>query len=605
MSGHHRRWGTRAGAFAIGLVLAASLAPEVPAAEGRAAPAAPAAAQCPGTAIMPVDQVTAGMLGSGLTVTQGRTPQRFDVEVLGVLPDEIAPGRDMIVVEASGPPIDKAGGIWFGMSGSPVYVSNQLIGAVAFGFSATSPVAGLTPAEDMVKILDFPTQAPAAAALAGGSFMLPGWLEDRIVRRTEVPRATVDEGLQRLKLPFTVSGVSGDRIAKIKRVIDSEELPLLPHSGPAAQAGVPAGAAPLEPGDSFAAALSYGDVTQAGIGTTTMVCGDEALAFGHPFFFHGSQLQLGANAADTMTIIRDDFWGPYKLAAVAEGVGLMDQDRLAGIRALLGVSPDFTSVTSTFSALNTRMSRDGRTEIVHRDFVPFTTFAHLFGNIDSVFDQITGGSSTLRWRLTGTTETGATWELNRSNLYADEFDISFATGFEILGQLFTLLENDFEEIEFSSVELDGRVEEDIKLLRIEKVLVSLNGGDFVRKRRIRVSRGDLIGLRVVLVPFDEVTTQRVDLRLRVPRRARRSGEIEVVGGSDGPNFECFFFGENCASEKDVDSLEELIEALENAPTNNQLIARLRLGARRRVQVQDVETLDQVVDGRKRIRLIVR
>ena len=603
MFGLHARWGTRAGALAIGLILTVSLAPEVPAAQldRTAAPA-----QCPGTEIMPVDQIAAGMVGSGLSVTRGRTLEQFAVEVLGVLPNEIAPGRDMIVVEASGPAIEKAGGIWFGMSGSPVYIGNKLIGAVAFGFSATAPVAGLTTAEDMVKILDFPTRASTAAELTGGVFELPFRLENDIVRRTGLSRSIVDEGLQRLKLPFTVSGVSGDRMARIKRVIESEELPLLPHSGPAAQAGVSAGAAQLRPGDSFAAALSYGDVTSAGIGTTTMVCGDKALAFGHPFFFQGNELELGANAADTMTIIRDDFWGPYKLAAVAEGVGLMDQDRLAGIRALLGESPDLTSVTSTIGALNTGMSRDGKTEIVHRDFVPFTTFTHLFSNIDSVFDQLTGGSSTLTWRITGTTESGATWELNRSNMYADEFDISFATGFEILGQLFTLLENDFEEIEFSGVDLDGMVEADIRLYEIKRVLVSLNGGDYVKRRRIRVSRGDLIGLRVVLLPFGEETTQRVDLKLRIPRRAKRSGQIEVLGGSgDEPNFECFFFGENCESEKAVDSFEELIDALENAPTNNQLIARLRLGARGKVRVQDVETLDKVVAGRKRIRLIVR
>ena len=61
------------------------------------------------------------MLGTGWTVSEGRDPEPFDAEVLGVLPDAIAPGRDMIVVDTSSPAITDAGGIWFGMSGSPVY----------------------------------------------------------------------------------------------------------------------------------------------------------------------------------------------------------------------------------------------------------------------------------------------------------------------------------------------------------------------------------------------------------------------------------------------------------------------------------------------------
>ena len=77
-------------------------------------------------------------------MVRGATPQPFAVEILGVLDDGIGAGRDMIIIEASDLPgrnvISAGGGIWAGMSGSPVYINGKLLGAVSYGFSA-SPVA--------------------------------------------------------------------------------------------------------------------------------------------------------------------------------------------------------------------------------------------------------------------------------------------------------------------------------------------------------------------------------------------------------------------------------------------------------------------------------
>ncbi|MGI8789792.1 MAG: SpoIVB peptidase S55 domain-containing protein, partial [Actinomycetota bacterium] len=91
---------------------------------------------CP--TVMPVADVVAGMNGTGYTVSKGNTPQPFDAEILGVYPDAILPGRDLIMAEVHSTAIDKVGGVWFGMSGSPVYVTDggteKLVGAVAFGF---------------------------------------------------------------------------------------------------------------------------------------------------------------------------------------------------------------------------------------------------------------------------------------------------------------------------------------------------------------------------------------------------------------------------------------------------------------------------------------
>jgi hypothetical protein len=87
-------------------------------AAGQAAPADP----CP--AAVPVSQVTAGLTGTGYTVSSGTTPEPFTARVIGVLEDGIAPGLDMSIVETDSPAIRAVGGIWFGMSGSPVYTGD-------------------------------------------------------------------------------------------------------------------------------------------------------------------------------------------------------------------------------------------------------------------------------------------------------------------------------------------------------------------------------------------------------------------------------------------------------------------------------------------------
>jgi len=81
----------------------------------------PAADDCP--AAVPMSQVTAGLTGSGLTVTEGNTPEAFGAEVLGVLRNAIWPGVDMIIAELDSPAVDQYG-VWAGMSGSPVYADD-------------------------------------------------------------------------------------------------------------------------------------------------------------------------------------------------------------------------------------------------------------------------------------------------------------------------------------------------------------------------------------------------------------------------------------------------------------------------------------------------
>ena len=74
---------------------------------------------------------------------------------------------------------------------------------MALGFSGSpSPIAGITPAPEMLKILDEGASAQATAARVP----LDQGTRARITAATGVPRAEVGGSLRRLPLPLSVSG---------------------------------------------------------------------------------------------------------------------------------------------------------------------------------------------------------------------------------------------------------------------------------------------------------------------------------------------------------------------------------------------------------------
>src|SRR5579871_4582503 len=91
-----------------------------------------------------VDDIRPGMKGVGRTVMKGTKIETFQAEVLGVLKNT-SPGRDMVVCRLSGLNLEKTGVI-AGMSGSPVYIDDKLVGAVAYAWPyGKEPIAGITP----------------------------------------------------------------------------------------------------------------------------------------------------------------------------------------------------------------------------------------------------------------------------------------------------------------------------------------------------------------------------------------------------------------------------------------------------------------------------
>src|ERR1700737_742519 len=130
----------------------------------------PVAALAQSNEILPLDQVQAGMQGYAYTIFAGDQVEKFDLEVIGVMPNFLGPRQSIILVELKGPKVEHTG-VVAGMSGSPVYLDGKLAGALSLklGVFTKEAIAGVTPIEDVLRSA---TQGNASSASAQ-QFALP------------------------------------------------------------------------------------------------------------------------------------------------------------------------------------------------------------------------------------------------------------------------------------------------------------------------------------------------------------------------------------------------------------------------------------------------
>lgn len=547
---------------ALGALGAAGLAGLPPA---LSAPLGSDPTDCPEA--LPVSAAVRDLPVTGLTVAQGTTPAAFTGSVIGVLDDGIAPGLDMILVRLTSPEIDRVGGIWAGMSGSPVYVEGKLLGAVAYGLVGTSPVAGVTPAAAMGELLE-PDVGPRRAR-ARDRVEIPRRESRVILASGAATRRQVEAGMTRLPLPVAVSGVTDlDRARRMVRRLDLDSVQLYR----AGAASLDVGPEAIVPGGSLGASLSYGDFSLAGVGTVTAVCGGEVIGFGHPMLWQGGT-SLGLHAADTLYVQEDPAWVPFKVANVGPSVGLVDQDRLAGVKGVLGTLPETTHVSTDVTA-GTR-SRAGHTRVSLPDVLGEVAALALLFNQDRVFDQIGEGSALVHFVVEGTTEAGDPFRLERTNRHVSRFDISWASVFELAEHLWALDGNKFTAVDIDTVTVVEEMGEEPRLFRVAMV-EQKRGGRFVEVDQgsvLRVRSGREVPLRVTMTSRrDAYGTKVVVLRVPVDARPGSRGRLVLGGGRTLAGI---------VERGSADSFEELIDRMERVPRNDDLVALtvLRRGGR--------------------------
>lgn len=304
-------------------------------------------------AILPFSEVRKGMKGYGLTVFHGQEVERFDVEVLGVL-HKTGPNRNLILARVDAD-IMRDSGVIAGMSGSPIYIEDRLVGALAYSWQfAKEPIAGITPIEEMLQLqTSRTTDRPVATSGVEGAELLRGLASgdvqvlESLFSRMIPLRHQTDSGAVPLTVPLAFSQFSMASVERFGSVFQSRGLLPVPAGSSSAGAGE-LGSLNLNPGDAFAAVLVEGDFSLAATGTVTRVDGEKIFGFGHPFL-HMGEIEFPMAKSEVVAIL-PSLATSFKLSNTGPTVGTLVQDRHSGVFGYTGRQPRMIPVDFTLES---------------------------------------------------------------------------------------------------------------------------------------------------------------------------------------------------------------------------------------------------------------
>ena len=287
--------------------------------------------------IYPLERVHRGLKAEGITVFSGEKPTAFGVTVLGVMPNFIGFGQDLILARLDGEEIEHTGVI-SGMSGSPVYVDGQLMGAVSYrlGSFSKEPIAGITPAALML-----------AAAKPAGS------------KSKKTSSLSLDgydfNSLQPIDSPLVLAGVPDGLLGLYAESLRAQGFAPTRGAGGSKKSRGQAGPV-FFPGGPMAGVLISGDLTMAAVGTVTMIDGDRIIGFGHPFLGRGTS-RMPLATAEVLTTL-PSLAGSFKISNVTGLVGTLYEDRSPAVVGRLGSLPKTLAIDMTIDGDDALLAKD-------------------------------------------------------------------------------------------------------------------------------------------------------------------------------------------------------------------------------------------------------
>jgi hypothetical protein len=422
-----------------------------------------------------------GARGVALTTLRGSDVEEIPLTFLGTQRNALGPGYDLHLVMLEGDLADHVG-VAAGMSGSPVYIDGELVGALAYrvGFMPREAVAGVTPIRDILSAARSapPPQTGEEQALAvpiGTPVQLGGlvgpireWLAPRLRERGFVPIAGGSD--------------AGDVIAGELR------------------AGAPVGVE-----------LVRGDLGIAATGTVTLVDGDRVYAFGHSFFGDG-RVEMPMTSVEVIHTLAD-VAGSFKLSRMGPELGVITEDRLSAVVGRTGRRARMIPLDLVVSGASYGERR------FHFEVARHATLAPLLSGV-AVANSLTadlGHEREATMLVTGRVRIREAEDLPLDLAVAGEGvpDTGLSIAGEIQRTLGALWRNPFAPLEVEGIELQVSVAPEARLYRVEALQYD----------RGPLRPGEVLDLQCVLRKYRGETVTR---RFRLPIPRDLAGEETLV-----------------------------------------------------------------------------
>src|ERR1700676_182051 len=277
---------------------------------------------------LPLDQVRPGMQGYAYTIFAGDQIEKFDLEVIDVMPNFLGPRQSIILVQLKGPKVERTG-VVAGMSGSPVYLDGKLAGALSLrlGIFTKDPIAGVTPIEDVMRP---PAQTNVPSSVAALQFTVD---RSSLQQNASAFAFPSNSTLAPTETPLVFSDIQSATLQQFAPQIQS-------YGFVAAQGGTSAPRPEdghLVPGDMAGMVLVQGDASINSACTVTAVQADRVFLCGHPFLNLGD-VQIPMARSRVLTTLSSDL-ASTKIVNVGGSIGTITGDHLTAVTGKLGAPP--------------------------------------------------------------------------------------------------------------------------------------------------------------------------------------------------------------------------------------------------------------------------
>ncbi|MGQ9477831.1 MAG: hypothetical protein ACUVRH_05025 [Candidatus Bipolaricaulia bacterium] len=544
-------------------------------------------------------------------------------------------------------------GFWTaaGMSGSPCYINDKLIGALFASYTWDTPLTEpgkpflIQPIEAMLPVLDAclsKAGAPNAAAPSTGYLPAPGRTLtavsmtgatniDRIKVVAQPPSPEELEAqprtlfVQYLTTPFTVTGLSGRAFSWLKEGMEAEvegsvlrylrgerafksfvaslkqgleeryDVELYNLGAGGQLQGVDPG--PLVPGAPVGSAIMVGDFTYGGYGTVTYVEDQCLIAYGHPDLLLGVT-DLFMTSVYIIDLIRS-IQRPFKEGYILEEVGSVLEDRLPAIAGAIGRPTEAIQfnikVTDKDSGITNQFTSKS---VALPDWYPDNLLWAGLEAVDRTLNRVGPGTLNMHLTIKGA---GGRRLLERRDIYVSNYDISGAGTFDPAWISYLLAWNEFADPQISAIDLEMVVEKNLRVKVIESIEPDAQS----------VSRGGTLRYTLTLQPH-RGAQEKVSGSLKIPSWAEKDDLIYLEAFPANWafwKFEPLRYGAGPWARPSyadtVFDLPMLAGAIQDAPTNDKIIivARSVNGGAYAYEIRSVG--DFFVDGDRESENIVQ